>query len=790
MALTLASAEPAKLNLLPHQQGVIDYLNQHPAPHGLVLYHALGAGKTITSLSYAQQQKLKTIVLVPEVLKAHWFKEIKKVGLPEKSIELLAYNNKDDIKKIKATDFSNTLVIVDEIQKFIELVRVAPDQTHIEIYWQLNKVGKILLLTGTPVFNDAADVAFIGNLVAGKETFPFHKAQFKAKYMQVNTSTSLFRGYFTESKLITSTLPLYATFLGASLIIVSGSIWAFPIITMAGTTGLNYVNEAYPIAKVNFREFDARLFSPFSHEYISFYEAAENDKKDYPKAEIHEKKVHYTEAQTRYFLKFIDGVLEKDELALLVKDYPYLSYSDAMFHTNSAKIQQDILARPDAGREIGNFSLPGKNGVEISTKFIEIERLIRANPGKTAVYSSYYYNGIVLLADFLKQKGHSVEILRPDVGVDEITRILDNFNTGKNKILLIDPEITEGISLVGVEQMHLLEPVKNVALEKQIIGRSVRYGSHLHLPENRRKVDVYLWESEVVYSRLGWPTDAGLVRREQWREHYREVNPSLWTNGIAQLDTEYFKKDETPDFRTSRFKNQIASDMESFRRVSLAHSIEKEASTENKMTLSSQLSSPFAVPMLYFNFTQQRPYTLFSLKDGKPVLKMLERQGVDFDIEIPHNNHLNVGFALRMSKGKVQPVEAGFVGERITQPIGTFDMDLGLLTRLHYEPSNDGKLSFYWKNEIDAGIYAFLPAWGVNLGLRESLGAQVLFTKHLGLAVEVGYEGKILKDTVLSESDAKDNDMTHALTGDIIKRMSSMRYASPFVSVGLFSTYF
>lgn len=280
----------ATISLLSHQKKVIDYLNQNEKLNGLILYHALGAGKTITALCYAKQQNLKTVILVPNALKAHWLKELKKVGLEETSVELLSYNNFEDLTKIRASDFSKSLVIIDEIQKFVELIRMAPNSIYLDTYWQLTRVGKILLLTGTPVFNDAADVAFIGNLVTGQEIFPYHLDEFKSKYMRIDTDTSLFRGYFTESKLMFSTLPLYASFLGLSLVVVSGTGLVLPVIAMAGTSGLNYINEQFPINKVSFRKFDASLFADFANKYISYYEAIEEDKKDYPSTDIHIKK--------------------------------------------------------------------------------------------------------------------------------------------------------------------------------------------------------------------------------------------------------------------------------------------------------------------------------------------------------------------------------------------------------------------------------------------------------------------------------------------------------------------
>jgi hypothetical protein len=45
--------------------------------------------------------------------------------------------------------------------------------------------------------------------------------------------------------------------------------------------------------------------------------------------------------------------------------------------------------------------------------------------------------------------------------------------------------------LVGVRNVIIMDPVWNYSGMLQIEGRAVRYGSHSHLPEEERLVDVY-----------------------------------------------------------------------------------------------------------------------------------------------------------------------------------------------------------------------------------------------------------------------------------------------------------
>lgn len=63
--------------------------------------------------------------------------------------------------------------------------------------------------------------------------------------------------------------------------------------------------------------------------------------------------------------------------------------------------------------------------------------------------------------------------------------------TSPRKVMLLDNDSSEGISLMGVEHVHLLEPLLNVAQRDQALARAVRFRSHLHLPPERRRVHIY-----------------------------------------------------------------------------------------------------------------------------------------------------------------------------------------------------------------------------------------------------------------------------------------------------------
>jgi superfamily II DNA or RNA helicase len=95
-------------------------------------------------------------------------------------------------------------------------------------------------------------------------------------------------------------------------------------------------------------------------------------------------------------------------------------------------------------------------------------------------------------ADYLRYVEYHGEI-------DQETRSnnLKEFNQSKNKegaiirAILVSPAGSEGISLMNVRQVHVMEPYWNEVRIEQLIGRAVRQCSHKELPMEERTVDVF-----------------------------------------------------------------------------------------------------------------------------------------------------------------------------------------------------------------------------------------------------------------------------------------------------------
>ena len=222
-----------------------------------------------------------------------------------------------------------------------------------------------------------------------------------------------------------------------------------------------------------------------------------------------------------------------------MSDFQYKSYLSAMstednFIRGSFR-NVDILKLPNnffiGPRILSNISFPNKgigimgftsfkkealmiqNIREYSVKFYKIYQNLKNSEGPVFIYSNFKdIGGIKSLVKFLDYHGYKSYKTygegekryavwtgdEPHVVKEEIKYMFnqkENQDGSRIKIMLGSPSIKEGVSLLRVEQVHILEPYWNFSRMKQIIGRAIRYCSHKDLSKRRRFVDVFLYIS-------------------------------------------------------------------------------------------------------------------------------------------------------------------------------------------------------------------------------------------------------------------------------------------------------
>jgi len=127
-----------------------------------------------------------------------------------------------------------------------------------------------------------------------------------------------------------------------------------------------------------------------------------------------------------------------------------------------------------------------------SPKISYIIDLISNNPDKKfIIYSNFINTGTAILRRELSKLNISYGYISGDVNKNKRQIIVNSYNNKSIKVIIITKAAAEGVNLFETSYIILMEPVWNEALSEQIIGRAVRYKSHINLPEKDRKVNVY-----------------------------------------------------------------------------------------------------------------------------------------------------------------------------------------------------------------------------------------------------------------------------------------------------------
>lgn len=475
------------------QKFLPDFLSPKTPYYKLLIFHKIGSGKTCTAIRIAEQWKKRKqiVVLVPASLKGNFRNELrsscvdneyislndrKKLKLlSPKSEEYKSIIAKSDLKinkyyniysyhkfiqlvETKKINFKNTLLIVDEIQnmisekgKFYSLLKSSIENAPEDLM--------IVLLSATPMFDKPHEIALTMNLLGLSDKLP--------------------EGYDFNNKFIKTR-----------------------------KSGDKYV----------FKVKNIDIFKHMIKGYVSYFSGA--PMYVFPEMKIRHIKCEMSSFQYNIYKKILENenragynitkYRTKEELLkkITIEDLPNNFFM-------GTRIVSNIVFPNHKVGEKGLESLTNEkiraNLSKYSVKFDIMINKINKCVGKLFVYSNFKeYGGIksfekVLIAfgykDYAKYgSGHKrYAIFSGDITdkykeeVKDIYNRIDNLYGDKLKILLGTPSIKEGITLLNVKQVHIMEPYWNLSRMRQIMGRANRFCSHKDLPSKKRIVKVYIY---------------------------------------------------------------------------------------------------------------------------------------------------------------------------------------------------------------------------------------------------------------------------------------------------------
>ena len=115
------------------------------------------------------------------------------------------------------------------------------------------------------------------------------------------------------------------------------------------------------------------------------------------------------------------------------------------------------------------------------------------NPFPAIVYSNYLSFGIYPIAKELEKKDIIYKIISGSISQDKLKKYIDDYNSRKVQVLLISSAGSESLDLKNTRQIHIMEPHWNDAKIRQVIGRAIRYQSHISLKKKDRNIMIFRW---------------------------------------------------------------------------------------------------------------------------------------------------------------------------------------------------------------------------------------------------------------------------------------------------------
>lgn len=176
------------IKLLPHQIDSVKYLEQRCINQkGLLVYHYLGTGKTITGLVWLdfveKNYSGDYLIVCPELIKSSWILNAKKLKINLIPSKIIDYNDLKLMIETNSKKIKNKYLILDEAHNIVPIITdlITSKKYYLEINSYLTSTKKNLLLSGTP-FNNILDLSVLINLCTDQPFMPIDYLTFLDHY--------------------------------------------------------------------------------------------------------------------------------------------------------------------------------------------------------------------------------------------------------------------------------------------------------------------------------------------------------------------------------------------------------------------------------------------------------------------------------------------------------------------------------------------------------------------------------------------------------------------------------
>lgn len=537
------------------------YLDISSPFNSILIYHGLGSGKTVSAINiyntlYNSSPNWNVYILLKATLKDDpWLKDLKhwlqKDSYDDRmaNIHFISYDSpiadKNFMETVKKTNINNkSIYIIEEAHNFIRNVysNVSTQQGRRaqNIYdYILNEKNtdsstRVILLSGTPAINNPFELSLMFNLLR-PGVFPRSEAAFNQYFVStglykiLNTATKntfqrrilgLVSYYnsetpdvFASKKVFIENIKMdryqeevynYFDEIEVKMAIKNKKTGSYNILTRQSSNfvfpdinqQLNGINRPRPSKfKLSSRE----------AEHLLEIGATDKDMLDKTKKENYDKYIAALENYVSSFKKY----LQKESKLDLFKDFELYKKNYSNIENGWNKFNEDKKIVKSSLYTILYRS---------SAKFLKVIFNMLLSPGPVIVYSNFVgIEGLEVFKIYLDQfnfgsydieSSTKYKYIEYHGGIKKEQRYtnIKTFNQEKNidgsiiKAILISSAGAEGLNLMSVRQVHIIDPYWNETRIIQVIGRAIRLCSHRYLPIKDRHVDIYRYNTVLTSS--------------------------------------------------------------------------------------------------------------------------------------------------------------------------------------------------------------------------------------------------------------------------------------------------
>ncbi len=485
-----------------------------------------------------------------------------------KRIEVIDEQKEQRTKAAISEYFSDRLIIIDEIQN-IRTAEEGGDQIAPQMLEKIIHYSddiKLVMMSATPMFNNATEIVYILNLLLDNDK------REKVKNSDLfDTNDNLI-----DARLLNEISRGYISYVrGANPI-------SFPRKLLPSDSPVEFIRKnntpSYPrpVLKMNgspLEETERIRYNPLILCNMSPYQEF-----IYRKAILGEvEEVEGEEAESLDIAnetfdikgKMVANIVYPSKTLLTKTDVTTL-FGDKGFDRCFIEDKNKYLYNEDNALVKGVPFLDNTVVEEFAPKLKKIyDNIIHTDNGIIFVYSEYKKGGSVPLALMLEQNGFEQVIVegkygdirvknrlesrlkRPllpqkwkyvlldgDLEIKKRQQIIDKCNSEENKngniikVIIGTRVASEGVDFSRIRQVHILNPWANFSRIDQVIGRGIRNCSHKDLPETERNVTVFLYASHIEDNSIE-TTDEKVHRKAERKDiQMKEVEFVLRNNAI------------------------------------------------------------------------------------------------------------------------------------------------------------------------------------------------------------------------------------------------------------------